>query len=217
MTKEEKLQKFLGTLKGDDTVEAVVLFGSYARGNSRPDSDIDLVVILKEGYKRAVEYHDNQTYEIIYTTENEATKYWEEHKQESVRFWKIAKVLFGRNGAQERLEEFGAKLIKETPPPVDESTRMHLQFDFEDTINAIERIKDTDPATAALLLYEKTAMLIDIFFDLRGEWRTAPKQQLKEILERDPKIGELFQDFYRTEVFASKLEVSKRIGVLIFI
>ena len=216
MTKEEKLQRFLEQLKSDENVEAVVLFGSYARGNSRPDSDIDLVVILKEGYKRAVEYHDDQTYEIIYTTESAAIKYWEEHKQESVRFWKVAKVLFGRDGAQGRLEEYGTKLIQEKPPSIDEFTRAHLKFDFEDTINAIEQIKNIDPATAALLLYEKTAGLIDVFFDLKGEWRAAPKQQLQEVLQRDSEIGKLFQGFYISGDFDSKLEISKKIGASIF-
>ena len=216
MTKEENLQNFLENLKTNENIEAVILFGSHARGNSRPDSDIDLVVILKEGYKRAVEYHDDQAYEIIYTTEPAALKYWEEHKQESVRFWNIAKVLYGRNDSQERLVAYGAKLTSEKPPVVDESTRTHMQFDFEDTINAIERIRQNDPATAALLLHEKTSTLIDVFFDLRNEWRPAPKQQLQEIMSRESEIGELFEDFYTTEDFDSKLEIAKNIGVQIF-
>lgn len=44
---------FLDNLKSREDVLGVVLFGSWARGNQRATSDVDLVVIVKEGYKRA--------------------------------------------------------------------------------------------------------------------------------------------------------------------
>lgn len=39
------IQKFKQVLESNIRVEQVILFGSYARGTAREDSDIDLVVI----------------------------------------------------------------------------------------------------------------------------------------------------------------------------
>ena len=46
---------FLDALKQRPDVVGIILFGSWARGNNRPDSDVDLIVILTAGFKRTVE------------------------------------------------------------------------------------------------------------------------------------------------------------------
>ncbi|MFF1823691.1 nucleotidyltransferase domain-containing protein [Kribbella sp. NPDC058245] len=43
----------------DDDVQAVLLFGSIARGEGTPDSDIDLAVIAPSGWNNRVELEDN--------------------------------------------------------------------------------------------------------------------------------------------------------------
>ena len=37
---------FVEELKNDPNVIGVIMFGSWARGNNREDSDVDLVVLL---------------------------------------------------------------------------------------------------------------------------------------------------------------------------
>ncbi len=216
MAKDEKLQKFTGHLAGDKNTLAIILFGSYARGNSSPDSDIDLLVILKDGYKRAVEYFEKQAFEIIYTTEPAAVEYWQNNRHDAVGLWNVAKILFDRDGTGERLKEFGTKLCKEIPSEVSESTLAHLRFDFEDSLKAVERIRTSDPATASLLLQKKMLNLIDLYFDLKRVWRLAPKQQLEHILIQDAGLGKMFQDFYTGENLDQQLVVAKNIGFHIF-
>src|SRR3989344_6245287 len=121
MTKDEKLQKFVEHLKEDQNTLAVILFGSHARGNSRPDSDIDLVVICKEGYKRAAEFFEDQAFEIIYTTEKSAIEYWQGNKHDAIGLWAVAKVLFDRDGTGERLRKFGEVLCEVKPSEMNES------------------------------------------------------------------------------------------------
>jgi len=60
---------FIEELKQRSDVLGIILFGSWARANNRPESDVDLVVILDQGYKRTVEYKNKQAFEIIYTTQ----------------------------------------------------------------------------------------------------------------------------------------------------
>jgi predicted nucleotidyltransferase len=47
---------FVDELRARPDVVGVLLFGSWARGDHRPDSDVDLVVIIDAGYQRHVEY-----------------------------------------------------------------------------------------------------------------------------------------------------------------
>jgi len=51
----EEIRRFVDELKATAEVLGVILFGSWARGDKRLDSDVDLVVILREGYRRAVD------------------------------------------------------------------------------------------------------------------------------------------------------------------
>ena len=44
-----------GELAQRTDVVGVLLFGSRARGDHRPDSDVDLVVIVRDGFRRCVE------------------------------------------------------------------------------------------------------------------------------------------------------------------
>ncbi|MDR2616472.1 MAG: nucleotidyltransferase domain-containing protein [Endomicrobium sp.] len=47
---EEYLEKVIAKLKSKVSPYKIVLFGSYAKGNAKPDSDIDLMVILDTDY-----------------------------------------------------------------------------------------------------------------------------------------------------------------------
>ena len=89
---------FLESLKQRKDVLGVIMFGSQARGNHRPDSDVDLVIILTEGFRRAIEYHDGQAFEIIYTTSTGALAYWESHIDDAAGLWAVAKILYDKDG-----------------------------------------------------------------------------------------------------------------------
>lgn len=211
MTKQEILEAFTETKKADNNVLAVVVFGSYARGNSRPDSDIDLVIILNEGYKRAAEEFEGQAFEIIYTTEKSAIDYWNSNKHDAFGLWSVAQIAFDRDGTGKRLKEYGENLCKELPERLDESKLGHLRFDAQDSIKAAEVINETDPATASLLVHKKAADLINLYFDKNQKWRPAPKQQLSAIKSMDQDLGSLYTDFYSTPDFQGKVEILKKI------
>jgi predicted nucleotidyltransferase len=54
--KRQNLEKIILILKGwfseqyQDALDTLVLYGSQARGDAREDSDIDLLVVLKQGF-----------------------------------------------------------------------------------------------------------------------------------------------------------------------
>jgi predicted nucleotidyltransferase len=49
---EEKIQKMAMMLAEKLSPRRIILFGSYARGNARPDSDVDFLIIMDNGTHR---------------------------------------------------------------------------------------------------------------------------------------------------------------------
>jgi len=208
---------FVEDLKKDPNVTGVILFGSWARGNNRPESDVDLVVILKEGYKRTVEYRNNQAFEIIYTTDKGAFDFWESHKDDAAGLWEVAKILYDADGTVANLEEKIKKVLKEGKKTIDDFQKEQLMFDAEDILHYTELVHSTDPTTANLLLTNKVFCLTELFFDLRRLWTPTPKQRLAKIKEISPEFYSLLLVFYREDSeFNQKLDLAKQMLLIIF-
>ncbi len=201
-------QTFINNLKQRPDVLGIILFGSWARGNNRPDSDVDLLVILTDGFKRAVEYLDSQAFEIIYTTAPSTVEFWESSKDECARFWEIAKILFDRDGTIQQLQTQADHIIKAGKPALDADQLARFQFDAEDGLRSIQHILLTDPTSANLLLTNKIFVLTELFFDVRQLWIPAPKQRLAEIKSIAPEFYALLEKF-----FAEETPITERINL----
>jgi len=208
---------FVEELKQRPDVLGVILFGSWARGNNRPDSDVDLVVILTEGYRRTVERRNGQVFEIIYTTEKGAFGYWESHRDDAAGLWEVAKVLYNKDDTIERLKNKIKDVLDTGKKPIDEFQLEQFRFDAEDQLKYAETILDSDPATANLILTNKVFALTERFFDIRQMWVPAPKQRLAKIREINSEVYSLLQEFYKeSATLKDKLEIGKKIVPIIF-
>jgi predicted nucleotidyltransferase len=213
----QETETFLEELKQKPEVLGVILFGSWARGNNRPDSDVDLVVILTNGYKRTVEYKNNQAFEITYATEKSAFEYWESHKDDAAGLWEVAKVLYDKDGTIKQLQEKTQEMLKADKKPIDEFQLGQFRFDAEDQLKYVESVLDTDPTTANLILTNKVFALTELFFDIRQLWTPAPKQRLGKIKEISSGFYSLLQNFYQENIaIKDKLDVARKIIPLVF-
>jgi len=193
------------------------MFGSWARGNNRPDSDVDLVVILTEGYRRTIEHRNGQPFEIIYTTEKGAFDYWESHKDDAAGLWAVAKILFDKDGTVERLKTEIKEVLDAGKKAIDEYQLGQFRFDAEDQLKYVESILASDPTTANLILTNKIFALTELFFDIRQIWTPAPKQRLIEIKKISPEFYSLLKEFYRESITLSeRLDIGKKIIPIIF-
>lgn len=210
-------QKFLDELKQRSDVLGVIMFGSWARGNNRPDSDVDLVVILTEGYRRTVEHRNGQPFEIIYTTEKGAFDYWEGHKDDAAGLWAVAKILFDKDGTVERLKTKIKEVLDAGKKAIDEYQLGQFRFDAEDQLKYVETILASDPTTANLILTNKIFALTELFFDIRQIWTPAPKQRVAKIKETSPELYSLIEKFYQESIYLKdKLETGKKIVPVVF-
>lgn len=208
---------FLEELKQRPDVVGIILFGSWARGNPRPDSDIDLIVIMKEGFQRTVEYRNKQAFEIIYTTEKEAFAYWESHKDDAFGLWEVAKILYDKDRGIQQLENRAKEMFADGKEPIDEVQLAHYRFDAEDQLKYVEGVLNSDPTSAILVLTNKIYALTELFFDVRRLWVPAPKQRLQKINAFSPELYSLIQWFYREGTpLTEKVAIAKKIVPLVF-
>lgn len=207
---------FIKELKERPDVLGVILFGSWARGNNRPDSDVDLVVILNEGFRRTVEYKDSQAFEIIYTTEKSAFDFWESHKDDCAGLWEVAKVLYDKDGTIKRLQLKVEEMLKAGKKPFDEYQLGQLRFDATDQLNYVKHISSYDIVTAKLILFNKVFALTELFFDIRQMWTPAPKQRLQKIKDLEPRFYELLSKFYEGSSIPKQIITAEVIIDLVF-
>ena len=213
----QETQNFIEELKKRSDVLGIILFGSWARGNNRPDSDVDLVVILTESYRRTVEYRNKQAFEIIYITEKGAFDYWESHKDDAAGLWATTKILYDKNGTIDRLQTKIKEVLDAGKKAIDEYQLGQFRFDAEDQLKHVERILASDLTTANLILTNKIFALTELFFDIRQKWTPAPKQRLAEIHKISPDFYALLKQFYQEQIsLKDKLVIANKIILVVF-
>jgi predicted nucleotidyltransferase len=191
-------QQYIAELQADPNVLGIILFGSWARGNHRPGSDIDLVVIVQNGYRRTVEHRQGQAFELIFVTEQGAIDFWEANPDDTVELWRVAKVLFDREGTIARLRQAVQGIEQRGKAALTAEQYEHAWFDCLDQIKAAEALAATDPTTASLPLAAKVVQLTELFFATRQRWIPPPKQRLAILQELQPESYNLLVSYYAT-------------------
>lgn len=210
----EIANRFIEELKSRDDVLGIILFGSWARGNNRADSDIDLIVIVNDGYQRAVEHRDGKIFEIIFSTGKSALDYWKNHRDDCAGLWQVAKILYDKDGTVEGLQNNAKTLLMEGKQPINELQLDQFRFDSEDQIKVSGLLFENDPTTANFILTNKVFTLTSLFFDIKQLWTPAPKQRLERIKEIKPELYYALHDFYtESTTFKYKLEIAKKLLV----
>jgi predicted nucleotidyltransferase len=210
------LGAFVDELKNREDVLGVILFGSWARGTNRGDSDFDLLVIQREGFLRTVEYRGNRAFELTFTTVEGATEFWKENRDDCVGLWDVAKILYDKDDTLKQLREAADKIKREGKDPLDEVALEHLRFDAEDSIRAVRGLIGQDNATAQLILCNKVSHLSELYFDIRQLWMPAPKQRLDQIKRTDPELYEQIVRFFGETDLDQKVQIVSSIISLVF-
>ncbi|HJR82180.1 MAG TPA: nucleotidyltransferase domain-containing protein [Anaerolineales bacterium] len=208
--------QFIGELQTDPNVLGIILFGSWARGNNRADSDVDLLVIVREGFRRIVEYRDGQAFEITYTTEQGVAAYWNSNPNDAIELWNVAKILFDRDGTVKRLRQAGNEIRAKGKPSLRVDQYEHFKFDVHDQLKAIKEFAKSDPTTARMLLSAKVLQLTELFFDIRQLWIPPPKQRLAVINNMNHDLHDLFARYYYEHSLREQINIVHSIVPMVF-
>lgn len=209
-------QKYLSVLQTRVDVVGIILFGSWARGNNRATSDVDLLVIVEQGFKRTVEYWDAQVFEVTYTTEQGARDYWQANPDDAVELWSVAQVLFDRNGTIARLQQFAQQIKEHGKSPLTPDVYAHFKFDAYDQVKAIASLAASDPVTARMLLFAELFHLTELFFDIRQWWTPPPKQRLALIKDRNKALYTFISRLYNEHTLTEQINIMRSIITIVF-
>ncbi|MBI4599183.1 nucleotidyltransferase domain-containing protein [Candidatus Uhrbacteria bacterium] len=208
---ESIIQSFVDELKAKDSVVGIALFGSYARGEQRPNSDVDVLVVTTEGVWRDIEFRNGQAFEMVYASKKDTLDFYGKNPNDAVQLWKDAKIVYDPQGVMEEIHQFAQELERKGKERPDAQKLKHLRFDAEDKIRAIEYFKDKDRPTANLYLQILDNELLERCFDVHARWTPAPKQRLKYLRVELKDFGNLFDELYQEMDLDKRIEISKRI------
>src|SRR3954468_17124492 len=212
------IQRFVDELAADPTVRGVILFGSHARGNARPDSDADLVILVeRDQFEMGFAERDGQKFELLRWSEAVAIRYSMDNRDRAADFWQAAQILYDPDGAAARVRDHAAQMLAEGKPPMDEARRAWSRWASEDRLDAADGLAADDPAAAHMVLHERVIDLTATFFDLRGEWTPPTKRRPARIAELDPGLHGLLTAFYADGTsFEDQLALARQMLPLIY-
>lgn len=213
---EEALKAFVEDLKTRPECLAIAIFGSYARGQHRQNSDIDVFVVVPEGAWRDIETLNGQSFEMVYASKDSAISFYRENPNDAVQQWKDLKVIYDPKGIFEEVRVVVNEIEKQGKKKRDDRAIRHLRFDADDRIRALEYLAEKDHATANYYLSIFGEQMFDLYFDLRGLWTPPPKQRIPYLRENDKETAQLFECLFSEQPVAKRIEASKALIERVF-
>ncbi len=214
---QDFITEYVNELSQDPDVLGVILGGSQARGNARPDSDADLILIVPDGFRRGLEQRGDRFIETIAISEELAAAYFASNPDVTADVWASARILLDRDGACSRLEQQARRQIEAGKPAIGEDEHRSSRFNSADQLRAAGWLHRTDPAAGRLVLHHKVLELTASLFDYRRLWTPLPKQRMARIAEVEPRMHALLVDFYADGgTFAEQLALAERMLPLVY-
>ena len=213
---DPEVRQLAGELARRPEVLGAALFGSVARGDARPDSDLDVFVLVTDGMWRDVEQCGHRQVEFVFSSPESTRAFGERRPDEYVKMWQDAQILFDKQGRMAELRQAAEDLRAHGKPRPDQLSIRHRQFDAEDQLRGIRGLRATDLPAAALVLHRHVTALTELFFDLAGEWTPPPKERLKRIRELNPAVAETFDRFYVLTDLDQQIQAAEQVISTLF-
>jgi len=193
----ERVNRFIEQRKIRGGISAVLLYGSYARGTQHTNSDIDIIFVVDEGFKRECVVQDGLLFEVIEQTKSNMYLFMKNNMDEDRHWnlWKDVKVLYDRDGEGKEIIVHAQSLVSDRQPWPPEEIQMRRLI-MESKIGNIRHVSQSDQRTAALLLVELVWALIENWFGIRGRFIPSPKEIFAIFSEEDPVLSGLSNEFY---------------------
>jgi hypothetical protein len=213
---DPEIRHLVDDLRRRPEVLGAALFGSVARGDARPDSDVDVFVLVKDGTWRDVEQRGQRHVEFVFSSPEGTRAFGERRPDEYVKMWQDARILFDKQGQMAELRQAAEDLRARGKPLPDQRSIRHRQFDAEDQLRGVRGLRAADLPAAALVLHRHVTALTELFFDVAGEWTPPPKERLKRIRELNPAVAEAFDRFYVLSDLDEQIQAAEQVVLTLF-
>lgn len=212
----EGVRAFIDDLAARPETLGVAIFGSYARGDARPDADIDVFVLVTDGVWRDVESRDGLTFELLFASEREARDFYAQNPDDCVSTWGEAHIVSDRSGRMDALREYAALLVGTGRKKATAGDVLHRKYEAGDKLRAARLLATEDYPTAYMALHDLAARIIETHFAKEGAWSPPPKQRLTSLRRGWPDLGALFDEFYSQTSWDEKTATLEKIMTRVF-
>jgi len=210
------VENFIEELKSNEHTRGILLFGSYARGDQRPTSDVDIFVLVKDTAWRDVVERDGQTFEMVYASFDLAKDFYASHPNDAVQQWTDGKILYDPDGEMVEIKKYVDSIRDQGRSALTKKQMHHLRFEKADKLSAIEYLKENDLPTANLYLQALSQEFVELYFELHQLWTPAPKQRLIKLREIDNEMANLFDSLYQSNSFEEQFQVARSVNTKLF-
>ncbi len=185
----EVLSRVVGTLERKQDVQALVLFGSVARGEEQENSDIDLWVLKDTEYLvRRHKIVEGTTVEMWEVSVETTEKLISGCDAPAVTALSEGRILFDKGLDLYRLKEKAEEIYSRGPdyPRPGDERELLRRARLTDMIKDAEDVK-ADREQFNFVCCELIAELSHLLYEISGNWRTARKRLLADL---DAKLPE---------------------------
>lgn len=212
-TMNREIRLFVEGLKKNKNILGIALYGSYAKGTQREDSDVDLMVLLRRKNKQVLIVDSGElTFEINFSTVKEEINSYKNDLDKVVRFWDQAKILYDPEKQLERFRAEAMRFKKSGKARLKDEVIQKILFNFEDQINFISAKSTEDLPTAIFMFNSLVYVFLDQYFDLCQLWKPAPKEILGNLRKVDPDFAEKIDQIMMNSELKVRINVFKEIA-----
>ncbi len=189
---EDLFSKVVADLQEKYNAHTVILYGSRARGDHTPSSDIDIVCFV-EG---ATPSQDARDFEGLYL---DAWVYSSESMSASND--DLLRVADGY--CLYDLEGHGAAFLQQLKQRIEQGSKKLSASEINHLKQWVYKMLERAKSSEIESLYRRYWLAVDllqIYFDLRGQWYFGPKKSLAWLKEHDSVGYQLFSKVYRHSI-----------------
>lgn len=187
-----------GVLSLRETVECVILCGSYATGKATQRSDIDLCYIGQfADFSRENLIHNGREYQLMiapWSWYEHVVSEYERRGNIGTITTMLAKGICLRGDSKEwrELHQLARHYYHIGPNPPNDSEIRRIKVGISDLWD--DYCDASDPCIRKWISIEIVRECINAQFILRGWWAVKTKHQLEELANRDANMAELLQE-----------------------
>ncbi len=216
---EDTINATVASLAGTPGIDGMLLVGSTATGTRRPQSDIDIVVLVSDSADWPRSFRDGgrevhfdragRQIEVSFTTLGRARLRLHAEAAEG-KPWRAEALVHSRElgvrgAATDALLADARALLAAGPPMLGEGERKWLCFEaWNHRKDAEDRLDD--PATANLLATAAFDSMARLLFWMEKRWQPHPKGLLPAIAELDSEFHSLAEGFLTAGAAPERLQ-----------